>query len=111
MLRMWILSCNLTSPNSFLQTPFWSRLRVVCLVAFWLLWLGLLAAVVVLTVIMPRCLAPSDKTWSEHSVVYDIYVPSFYDTDADGMGDIKGNSTLWLLPHLMPRAWMTLELY
>ena len=47
-------------------------------------------AVVVLTVVAPRCEAPPEQTWWQKSVVYQIYVRSFYDTDGNGIGDING---------------------
>ena len=39
----------------FADTPFWNRLRLVCLILFWLAWLGLIAAIVTLTIVLPRC--------------------------------------------------------
>jgi hypothetical protein len=30
--------------------------------------------------------------WWQRTVIYHVYVPSFYDTDADGIGDIQGQS-------------------
>ena len=30
--------------------------------------------------------------WWENTVIYHVYTPSFYDSDADGYGDIKGRT-------------------
>ena len=31
-----------------------------------------------------------EPAWWQRTVIYNIYVPSFYDTDGDGFGDLKG---------------------
>lgn len=75
----------------FSQTPFWNRMRMGCVVLFWIIWICLLTAVVVLTIVVPRCTAPRDKDWWETTVFYQVYVRSFYDSiNEDGVGDIRG---------------------
>ena len=52
----------------FADTPFWNRLRLVCLILFWLAWLGLIAAIVTLTIVLPRCtvrISGSNIFWIE----------------------------------------------
>ena len=39
---------------------------------------------------MPRCKAPPSTDWWQKSLIYDVYVKSFYDTNNDGVGDIEG---------------------
>jgi len=34
--------------------------------------------------------APIDSTWRKNGVCYEIFVRSFYDSDGDGIGDLKG---------------------
>src|SRR5215213_9666535 len=34
--------------------------------------------------------APIDTTWRQGGVCYEIFVRSFYDSDGDGIGDLRG---------------------
>lgn len=74
----------------FSQTPFWKRLRLVCLLIFWFAWLGLLTAVITLTVILPRCKSEPENVWWQTGNLQQVYVRSFQDSDGDGIGDING---------------------
>ncbi|CAD5119557.1 DgyrCDS8156 [Dimorphilus gyrociliatus] len=74
----------------FSQTNFWIRLRYVVLAIMGLAWLGLLAAIIALTIVWPRCKKEPTTEWWQSSRIYSIYVPTFYDSDNDGIGDLKG---------------------
>lgn len=33
----------------------------------------------------------SEKNWWKYTTIYEIYLPSFKDSNGDGFGDLKGN--------------------
>ncbi|XP_071101382.1 alpha-glucosidase-like isoform X1 [Haliotis cracherodii] len=70
--------------------PLWRRLRYVCMSIILLGWLALIITVVALVLIYPRCRAPRQREWWQKTVVYRIYVPSFQDSNGDGVGDLNG---------------------
>lgn len=74
----------------FSQTKFWIRLRYVVIAILGLAWLGLLAAIIALTIVWPRCKKELETEWWQSSRIYSIYVPTFYDSNNDGIGDLKG---------------------
>ncbi|XP_069120290.1 alpha-glucosidase-like isoform X2 [Argopecten irradians] len=70
--------------------PFWWRLRVMCISVVLLGWLALLITVVALVLIYPRCRDQDMRSWWQNETIYRVYVPSFSDSDGDGIGDLKG---------------------
>lgn len=53
-------------------------------------WLALIITVVALVLVYPSCRDPGSRSWWQTEAVYRIYVPSFKDSDADGVGDLAG---------------------
>ena len=58
---------------------------------FWGVWVALLATVVALTIVAPRCGDRPTPAWWQKSVIYQIYVRSFFDTNGNVIGDLNGN--------------------
>ena len=75
--------------------PFWVKLRWFLFILFWIIWLGMLAAAVVIIILAPKCPSPEPKQWWQKGPVYEVYVKSFKDSNNDGTGDLKGKRATW----------------
>ncbi|MGH0188117.1 UNVERIFIED_CONTAM: hypothetical protein FKN15_028023 [Acipenser sinensis] len=74
-------------------TPGWVRTRWALLVLFWLGWLGMLAAAIVIIVQAPRCQQVPEQSWWHKGALYRIgAVAAFMDSNGDGTGDLAGVS-------------------
>lgn len=76
--------------QQFADDPFWVRTRRILFILFWVLWIGMIAAAVIIIVLTPKCPARPDQKWWETSVVYTVDVRTFKDSDGDGVGDLSG---------------------
>lgn len=74
----------------FSSQPFWRRLRMILISIVLIGWLALIITVVALVLSYPRCRDPAARYWWQTEPVYRVYVPSFKDSDGDGIGDLKG---------------------
>ncbi|KAL4228367.1 Alpha-amylase domain [Mactra antiquata] len=74
----------------FSSQPFWRRLRMIFVSIIILGWLALIITVVALVLVYPKCRDPDSREWWQTESVYRIYIPSFKDSDDDGIGDLKG---------------------
>ncbi|PAV64261.1 hypothetical protein WR25_13299 [Diploscapter pachys] len=72
--------------------PFWKPLRLALYAIFWLSWVAMFVAAIVLVVLSPKCAARSKPEWWQTKVSYQVLTATFYDTDKDGVGDFKGIS-------------------
>uniref|UniRef100_A0A0N5C2H6 alpha-glucosidase n=1 Tax=Strongyloides papillosus TaxID=174720 RepID=A0A0N5C2H6_STREA len=71
----------------------WRIIRIILYVLFWLLWILMILGIVALILLNPPCANVKEKrdlAWWEKSLIYQIWTPSFKDSDADGLGDFKG---------------------
>lgn len=89
---------RLGQPSLFVRQPFLLLRVVVCWFGnFSLVSMGFGLFVVALTAFTCSGLAqwqahePQEKKWWQETVIYEIYPQSFYDSDGDGLGDLKGN--------------------
>lgn len=76
--------------EKFATDPYWVRLRIILLVLFGFVWVGMLVAAIVIVVVAPKCPPRPNQDWWETAVVYQLNPDSFLDTDGSGKGDIKG---------------------
>lgn len=70
--------------------PLWVRLRMICVAIILIAWLALIITVVALIFAYPKCKDKDSRSWWQNDVMYRIHVRSFYDSNDDGIGDLKG---------------------
>ena len=76
--------------QEFADDPFWVRTRKILFVLFWVVWVGMVAAAVIIIVFSPKCPARPDQKWWETSTIYRVDVRTFVDKNGDGIGDVAG---------------------
>jgi len=68
---------------AFANDPFWKRLRWFLFIMFWLAWLTMLVAAIVIIVLAPRC-APGPKVdWTQVSAIMEYDQATFPDMNDD----------------------------
>lgn len=84
--------------------PRWRRARLVLFILFWILWVGMLAAAILIVINAPKCKPKPDTEWYQDTVLYKVD-PANYDKDYKGMADhmryIKDLKTSLLLSNVM----------
>ncbi|CAB3410938.1 unnamed protein product [Caenorhabditis bovis] len=76
--------------REYANDPFWKALRIILFVLFWLIWIGLFVFAILLIVFTPACIVREKPNWWQTAVAYHVWVPSFQDSDGDGIGDMRG---------------------
>jgi len=76
--------------EKFANDPFWKRLRLILFILFWVVWVGMLIAAILIVVYSPPCgKRPKLQFWQQKTG-YRIDPFAFVDTDSNGVGDFKG---------------------
>ena len=65
----------------FANDPFWVRLRWILFVLFWIIWVAMLVASVVIIINAPKCPSPEPKKWWQKNAMYKVDVGEFNDFD------------------------------
>merc|ERR1712223_1011229 len=73
----------------FANDPFWVRLRWTLFVLFWIVWVAMLVASVVIIIYAPKCPSPEAKQWWQKGPVYKSPVENFPDGNGDNERDLK----------------------
>uniref|UniRef100_A0A0N5A3K7 alpha-glucosidase n=1 Tax=Parastrongyloides trichosuri TaxID=131310 RepID=A0A0N5A3K7_PARTI len=71
----------------------WKAIRIFLYILFWLLWILMILGIFALILLNPSCTNVKEKRnldWWEKSLIYQMWTPSFRDSDADGLGDFNG---------------------
>jgi glycosidase len=76
--------------EQYRNDPFWKPVRYALFVLFWLVWLAMFVGAILIVVLSPKCAIKKEPKWFENAVTYQLYTPTFRDSDADGLGDFKG---------------------
>uniref|UniRef100_A0AC34QGQ1 Alpha-glucosidase n=1 Tax=Panagrolaimus sp. JU765 TaxID=591449 RepID=A0AC34QGQ1_9BILA len=67
----------------------WKFIRRCLCLFFCLIWLLLLFLALFMIFSTPKCIPVADKWW-QGAIIYEIWTPSFQDSDGDGIGDLNG---------------------
>lgn len=80
--------------SKYANDPFWVRIRWSLFILFWLTWIGMLAAAIIIVVLAPKCSPPPNLNDLQKGSVYEVLTHSFKDgqEEQDGVGDFKGIS-------------------
>ncbi|EJW83340.1 alpha amylase [Wuchereria bancrofti] len=76
--------------EQYCNDPFWKVVRCTMFLLFWVVWLLMFIAAVLLIVFSPKCAAIKEPEWWRKQVSYQIFTPSFRDSNDDGIGDFNG---------------------
>lgn len=70
--------CGLTKEElmKYVDDPFWIRLRWFLFVAFWFVWIAMLAGAVAIIVMAPKCYPPEPKKWWEKNPIVELSLSS-----------------------------------
>lgn len=75
--------------DEYKRDPKWKCIRRFLCFLFCLIWLLLFLLALYLIISTPGCSAVVSKWW-QGGVIYQLWAPSFQDSDGDGIGDLDG---------------------
>ncbi|XP_072362973.1 amino acid transporter heavy chain SLC3A2-like [Scyliorhinus torazame] len=70
--------------------PKWMWIRRGVIAAFWLAWINLMVAALVVILRSPECKPTPKLRWWQKKPMYHIAIQSYYDRNGDGIGDLLG---------------------
>uniref|UniRef100_A0A8R1I607 Aamy domain-containing protein n=1 Tax=Caenorhabditis japonica TaxID=281687 RepID=A0A8R1I607_CAEJA len=76
--------------EEYRNDPCWKFIRTFLFILFWLIWIALFAVAILLVFLSPACIVREKPNWWQTAVAYHVWVPSFQDSDGDGIGDVDG---------------------
>ena len=78
------------------KDPFWIKARWAFFILFWTVWIAMLAGAILIVVFTPSCPFRPKLNWWEKELVYQIEIENFKDSDGNGVGDLNGESHIYL---------------
>jgi len=63
----------------YANDPYWVRLRWILFALFWVIWVAMLVASVVIIIYAPKCPSPEPKQWWQKNAMYKVDVATFND--------------------------------
>jgi glycosidase len=63
----------------FANDPYWVRLRWILFALFWVIWVAMLVASIVIIIHAPKCPSPEPKQWWQKNAMYKVDVAEFND--------------------------------
>lgn len=76
--------------KSYVNNPKWKRIRWALAGIYLALILLLLAGSIYLVLTSPACPTKPNLNWFQREIIYEIDLPTFYDGNGDGIGDLTG---------------------
>ena len=77
--------------EKYANDPFWKKLRLILFILFWIVWVGMLIAAILIVVFSPKCAKKEKLEFWEQKTGYWVDPFAFVDTDSNGVGDFKGD--------------------
>jgi len=65
----------------YANDPFWKRMRWFLFISFWLAWITMLVAAIVIIVMAPRCVPPPEINWTQESAIMQYDQDTFPDSE------------------------------
>merc|ERR1711937_799570 len=65
----------------YANDPFWVRLRWILFIVFWIIWVAMLVASIVIIIYAPKCPSPEPKDWWQKSPIYKVDLKTFPDQE------------------------------
>merc|ERR1711874_56656 len=65
----------------FANDPYWVRLRWILFALFWVIWVAMLVASIVIIINAPKCPSPEPNQWWQKNAMYKVDVRKFNDFD------------------------------
>jgi len=69
----------------YANDPYWVRLRWILFIFFWIIWVAMLVASIVIIIYAPKCPSPEPKEWWQKNSMYKIDVKNFDDGTLNGL--------------------------